>query len=123
MMGGQPTPGIGWAAGVERLCLVLPDGAPPSVQLAVIPLGEACERACFQLVQTLRAQGVSAELLTQGAVGKRLKRASERLGADFAAVMGEEELNQGTVNIKNLSTGQQSPVAIGSVNTFLAGQR
>ncbi len=112
-MGGPDIPGVGWAAGVERLALLmdeagvaLPGKSPP---VAVIPLGEAMGEAALALAEELRDGGIAAEIIARGNIGKALKKA-DALGARFAVMLGPDELAQGTVGLKNLRTGEQASV-------------
>lgn len=112
-MGGPEIPGVGWAAGIERLALLLeakgqkPEEAKP---LAVaIPLSDMEDKAAFGLVEALRKQNMRAEMLPPGAIGKRLKKA-DKLGARYALVLGETEVSNGTVTLRDLKEGTQKTV-------------
>src|SRR6185437_378446 len=71
-MGGPQTPGIGWAAGIERLAMLLPELAPAKRPLAVIPVGDGEERAAELLTAELRRAGFSVDLGYGGNMGKRM---------------------------------------------------
>src|SRR3546814_12036483 len=75
MMGGSQTPGVGWAAGIERLAMLLRN--PPAARrpIAVVPVGEAAATAALQLAVELRGAGHVVELGYGGNLGKRMKRA------------------------------------------------
>ena len=106
-LGGPSTPAIGWAMGMERLVLLLSQmsgspALPPSPDLYVVSRGEAPEAAALVLARGLRLLGLHVELDSSGAAfAKQFKRA-DRSGADWAAVLGEEELAAGVVQIKPL---------------------
>ena len=106
-LGGPSTPAIGWAMGMERLVLLLAQmsgspALPPSPDLYVVSRGEAPEAAALVLARGLRLLGLHVELDSSGAAfAKQFKRA-DRSGADWAAVLGEEELAAGVVQIKPL---------------------
>lgn len=107
MFGGPDTACIGWAAGVERLVGLQGDElefAAPTV--AVVPFGEAAEAEAWKLAQQLRAEGVVTEIGYKGNGKKRMEKAA-KLGAQFAFILGEEELQQGLVTVKNLTNGEQ----------------
>jgi histidyl-tRNA synthetase len=109
-MGGPDTPGIGWAAGVERLAMLL-DAAPPVARpVAVVPIGAAVEPAALRLAEELRAAGLIAEMEFRGKPGQRLKRAVQR-GARHAVLLGEDELARGTVVLRDLERGEQAELA------------
>jgi histidyl-tRNA synthetase len=123
LMGGADTPGIGFAAGVERLvglreALGLAPAAQLAAQIAVIPVQESTEAAAWELVETLRQEGLPVEIAYHGNTGKRLKRA-DKLGCRFALLMGEEELAKGSVMVKNLADGTQVAVARAELVTWL----
>ena len=114
-LGGPAVPGIGFASGVERLALLLSQqgkeaAAKPVVFLA--PLGEAEGARADQLAQQLRAAGIAAEVNFRKAnPGNQLKRA-DALGARFALVLGELELQTDRAKLKELKTGAQHEVAL-----------
>lgn len=125
MMGGQPNPGIGWAAGVERLCLLLEtlDKLPKQEgrSVAVIPMSSEQQGEALQLLQTLRGAGITAEMGYRGNAGKRMKKANNS-GAAFAAMIGEDEAASGTVTIKNFAEGTQESIANAEVTAYLKQQ-
>jgi histidyl-tRNA synthetase len=109
-MGGPDTPGIGWAAGIERLAMLLaatPDAPRP---IAVVPIGDALTIPAMQLAEELRAAGHHVELGFRGKVGQRLKRAAQQ-NARYALLLGEDELAKGTAVLRDLDRGEQETVA------------
>jgi histidyl-tRNA synthetase len=109
-MGGPATPGIGWAAGVERLAMLL-EGAPATPRpVAVVPIGEGATLAALQLAEELRGTGHHVEFGLRGKVGQRLKRAAQQ-NARYAVLLGEDELARGTVVVRDLDRGEQEAVA------------
>ncbi|MCP9830056.1 histidine--tRNA ligase [Synechococcus sp. HJ21-Hayes] len=104
-LGGDPTPAIGWALGMERLVLLLAQGEAnpaPAPDLYLVNRGEAAEAAASVLARQLRRSGLSVELDASGsAFGKQFKRAN-RSGATWAAVLGEGELERGVVLLQPL---------------------
>ena len=110
-MGGPPTPAVGWAAGIERLSMLLAEsGAAPSA-IAVIPVGEAGEAAAIGVLQSLRAAGLRAEMAYRGNLKRRMERAN-RIGARAAVILGEDEAARGVSQLKHLDTGVQEEVAL-----------
>jgi histidyl-tRNA synthetase len=118
-MGGPPTPAVGWAAGVERLAMLLsePPAAPRPV--AVVPVGEAVEGAALEVLQALRRAGIRAEMAYRGNLRRRLERAN-RIGARAAVILGSEEVTRGVAQLKDLGTGAQSEVPIAELAARLA---
>jgi histidyl-tRNA synthetase len=104
-LGGDPTPAIGWALGMERLVLLLAQGQAnpaPAPDLYLVNRGEAASAAALVLARQLRRSGFSVELDASGsAFGKQFKRAN-RSGATWAAVLGEGELERGVVLLQPL---------------------
>jgi histidyl-tRNA synthetase len=116
-LGGPEVPGIGFAAGVERMALLLAlrgkeSAAHPLVFIA--PLGDAEAARADELAQQLRAAGLSAEVSFRKAnPGNQLKRA-DALGARFALVLGDAELKAGRAKLKELKSGAQHDVSLAS---------
>ncbi len=108
-LGGPATPGVGWAAGIERLGLLL-DGTPPApTPVALVPIGPAAEREAVALAGELRRAGIAVDLAFKGKPGQRMKRA-DRIGAADAVVFGDDELATGRLLVRDLATGEQRPV-------------
>lgn len=109
-LGGPDTPAIGWAIGLERLTILLRQLAvsPASaMDLYVVSRGEAAERVALKMAQALRQEGLAVEMdLSGAAFGKQFKRA-DRSGAVACLILGEAEAQQGTVQLKWLTTGEQ----------------
>jgi histidyl-tRNA synthetase len=121
-MGGPPTPSVGWAAGVERLALLVEAAelTPPAPRpVAVIPVGEAAEAVAINVLQSLREHGVVAEIAYKGNMKRRMERAN-RINAGAAVILGEEELAEGKVVVRNLDKGSQKRVAMEDLLRTLA---
>jgi histidyl-tRNA synthetase len=117
-LGGPHTPAVGWAAGIERLAMMI--GAPKrEVPVAVIvPLGERAEAVGQHLVADLRRSGIAVEMAYRGNMKKRLSRANDS-GAGFALIIGDVELDSGEVQLKDLATGEQQSVAFDRIPEVL----
>jgi len=111
-MGGPATPGIGWAAGVERLSMLVGAKSSSVRPVAIIPMGD--ELAAFVVAETLRAAGVTVQLGYSGNMKKRMDRAN-KANARFALILGEDEAARGAVTVKDLDAGTQEEVALVSV--------
>ena len=107
MLGGPPVPGVGWAAGVERLAMLLGDVETAVPRVAVMPMDGDAESAAFALAEQLREAGIAVDLPTGGAIGKRLKKA-DRAGVTHAVIMGSDEVANGTVQLRDLAAGSQA---------------
>ena len=118
-MGGPPTPCVGWAAGIERLSMLLA-GAPAAPRpVAVIPVGDAAEGAALDMVQALRRAGIVAEIAYRGNLKRRMERAN-RIGARAAVILGEEEIAAGMAQLRDLDAGTQEKVPLAEVPGRLA---
>ena len=105
-LGGPATAAVGWALGMERLAILLAQGAQtPAAEVAeiyVVSRGEQAEAQALQLAVQLRRAGRRVELdLSAAAFGKQFKRA-DRSGAHWAVVIGESEASEGVVLLKDL---------------------
>ncbi|MAF95980.1 MAG: histidine--tRNA ligase [Rhodospirillaceae bacterium] len=121
-MGGPPTPGTGWAAGVERLALMITEPPGPARPVAVVPVGEAAEAEALSLTQKLRQAGFTADLGFSGNLKKRLKGAN-KAGAAAAVIIGEDELAKGAATVRDMETGEQTEVKLSALEDHLARYR
>jgi histidyl-tRNA synthetase len=124
LMGGPDTPGIGWAAGIERLLALMEAtgasfGAESAKPIAVIPIDEAQEKDALILAQSLRNQGFVVELLTRGNMGKKMKRA-DKIGARFALMLGDSEIKSNQVTVKKPADGSQQTLPAHELKKLLA---
>jgi histidyl-tRNA synthetase len=110
-LGGPQTPAVGWAAGIERLGMLIdaPEAERPRVVL--IPLGERAEVAAEGIVAGLRRQGVATDMAYRGNMKKRLSRANAS-GAAYALILGDDELDHGQAQLKDLASGEQRAVSL-----------
>jgi histidyl-tRNA synthetase len=118
-MGGPETPGIGWAAGVERLSLLLDDGAEAKRPIAVIPVGGKAESEAMVVTEMLRKKGYRVDLGYSGNLKKRMKRAN-RLNAVAAVLLGEDELTRNVGTLRNMDSGEQKEVSLETLEDHLA---
>ena len=114
-MGGPATPAVGWAAGVERLSMLIEDLPAAVASVAVVPVDEAAEGVALGVLQRLRAGGVRAEIGHRGNLKKRLERAN-RAGAEAAVLVGAD----GALQVKTLATGMQEAVAPDTLVAYLS---
>jgi histidyl-tRNA synthetase len=117
-LGGPHTPAVGWAAGIERLAMMI--GAPPPEQpvAVIVPMGERAEVAGQRLLADLRRAGIAVDMAYRGNMKKRLSRANA-VGAAHALIIGDVELDSGEVQLKNLSTGEQRCVSFDQIEKAL----
>ena len=102
-LGGDDTPAVGWAMGMERLNSLLPPVEPEKLDAYIVSNSSA---DAFALAEELRAAGKNVEFdLTNKNFTKQLEKASK--AADFALILGEDEIKSGTVSVKDLKTSKQ----------------
>lgn len=116
-LGGKPTPGVGFAAGIERLIMVLDKLGKAKYEhsgpvLFIAALDERSREWAFAQCSELRARGISAELDYLDRSVKAQLREANRLNAKFVVVIGEDELQSGSAKLKNMSTGEESAISI-----------
>ncbi|CAH0312979.1 histidine--tRNA ligase [Roseomonas sp. CECT 9278] len=108
-MGGPATPSVGWAAGMERLAMLLPEAPEAPRAVAVIPAGDAAEGPAIEVLRELRAAGVAAEIGYRGNLKRRMERANKS-GAFAAVIIGDAEIAEGNVVVRDLLEGTQDKV-------------
>jgi histidyl-tRNA synthetase len=119
-IGGPAFPGVGWALGVDRTVLALraegrePD-PPASCAVFAVPLGAAAKDRLLLVVNALRDKGVAADIAFGDRGLKGAMKAADRSGATLAIVAGDRDLDAGVVQVKDLRTGEQEPVALDDV--------
>jgi histidyl-tRNA synthetase len=121
-MGGPPTAGTGWAAGVERLMMLVEDPDQGPRPLAVVPQGAEHVDEAFVIVQRLRRAGLAADLGYSGNLGKRMKRAN-RIDARACVILGADEIARGMVTIRDMDTGEQREVVLEDIEDHLGRYR
>jgi len=127
LIGGRPTPGIGFATGIERILLSLEEEgvAVPSsytMQVYVAAMGEGGQSQALPLTQRLRAAGISTAVGTPGRSLKAKLRAANESGARFALVLGDDEVAQGTVQVKDLAERQEAVIPLSETLPYLRGR-
>ena len=120
-LGGPETPAVGWAAGIERLAMLIDAPAPPALDVAIIPLGDAAETAGLGLLAGLRRAGLAADMAFKGNMKKRMAKADAG-GARFAVIVGDDELARGVAAVKDLRSGEQIEVAVERLVETLRGR-
>ncbi|HEV2334893.1 MAG TPA: histidine--tRNA ligase [Stellaceae bacterium] len=114
LMGGPSMPGVGWAAGIERLAMLIAEPPSPPRPVALVPIGEEAEAFALRLVEDLRDLGLAVDLGYSGNLQRRMRRAN-RIGARAAVLLGEDELANGVATVRDLDSGEQSEVALGDL--------
>jgi len=121
-IGGPRVPGIGFAIGVERLILLLPEKAETTRrQVFLAALGEAPRKKAFRLAQELRQADIRVELDYEGRSLKSQMRKADKMRSPYVVIMGEEELKGNRVILRDMATKAQENLALGEVLDRLQG--
>ncbi|MDH6291801.1 histidine--tRNA ligase [Rhodococcus sp. NM-2] len=119
-LGGQPLSGIGFGLGVDRTVLALAAegktaGSTARCEVFGVPLGDEAKAKLVVIAQQLRAEGIRVDLAYGNRGVKGAMKAADRSGAALALVLGDRDIADGTVGIKNLATGDQESVSSADV--------
>jgi histidyl-tRNA synthetase len=127
MLGGPPTSGFGFALGLDRFVLAMPDEAAANFWdrplLSIIPLGEEALDKAMNLAGRLRHMGIRCHLDHEPRSLKAHLRNANRLEAAFSLIIGENELLQGRYQLKNMQDGNQLNLGETELVDFLVGSR
>jgi len=118
-MGGPPTPGIGWAGGIERLAMLTTDYPEASPVVSLVPVGPAAEKQALPLADSLRRAGIAVDLGLSGNLKRRMQQAN-RIGARAAVLLGEDELAKAVATVRDMESGEQREVPIDRLAAALA---
>ncbi|HEX9614859.1 MAG TPA: histidine--tRNA ligase [Bacteroidota bacterium] len=123
-LGGKPTPGTGFAAGMERMMMVLEKKGeavePLKPKVYLIGLDESSRSWAFVKACELRAKGIPAETDYLGRSVKAQMRDANRQNADYVVVVGEQELKSGQAKLKNMKSGEELAVALEALGQSLS---
>jgi histidyl-tRNA synthetase len=109
MMGGPVLPGVGWAAGIERLAMLIAEPPAAARPVAIVPIGEAAELPALMIAEVLRQYGHVVDLGYSGNLTRRMRRAA-RVNARAAVLIGENEIARNIVALRDLDSGEQTEV-------------
>jgi len=122
-LGGPDVPAFGWAIGLDRLAMVLQQirgEAPHAAPALLIPLGERATAAAFKLARQLWDAGLALQLETRGGALKKAMATANRTGVRTVLILGDGELDGGTVTVKHMATGEQESWPLAEVEARLA---
>ena len=124
---GPPTPGIGFAAGMERMVLNLkrqevPVPEEPSVRAVVAYLGDEAKMTAISLASELRSNGIGAILAPAGRSLRSQMRYANSLGIPYTLILGEDEMKNGSVILRDMAQGEQREVPLKGVAGELDNQ-
>ena len=109
-LGGPHTPAIGWAAGIERLAMLIDAPVVEHPDAVLVPMGEKAEQLATHLLVELRRQGIASDMAFRGNMKKRMARA-DAAGARYAVIIGDSEVEAGAAQVKDLRSGKQEAIA------------
>ncbi|MCI8336729.1 MAG: histidine--tRNA ligase [Peptococcaceae bacterium] len=126
-LGGPETPGVGFAAGLERVLVALDQQgveipASSHTQVYLASLGSSADLKAFQLLQELRKTGIIAEKDLLGRSLKAQMKYADKLQADYVLLLGEEELAQNICMVRQMGKSEQAPVDLDNIVLFLKEQ-
>ncbi len=127
-LGGPDVPAFGWAIGLDRLAMVLQQikteaDAPSRVtSTLLIPLGDRAATAALQLARTIWDAGLALQLETRGGALKKAMASANRMGIQTVLILGDGELDSGTITVKHMASGEQESWPLGAVAARLAAQ-
>jgi len=115
--GGKPTPGLGFAVGIERILLTLEAqgifvGSVPAPDVFVAAVDGETRAAAFSIAQMLRDAGISAELDHQGRSLKSQFKLADKLGVFWVVVLGPDELASGNVTLRSMETREERHIPV-----------
>lgn len=118
-MGGPKVPAVGWALGAERVALASNFEEQKTKKIFVVSVEESANNYAFNVLQTLRENGLIAE---GGLFDKNLKaqmKQANKINANYALIIGGNEVAKNTVVLKNLTSGEQKEIALNDLLTVL----
>lgn len=127
-LGGKTTPAVGFAAGIERLLMVMEQSGveipqPPAPTVYIAGMDGECRQKAFALVSALRANGIVAEIDHMERSVKAQFKYADKIGAKYVAVIGGNELLEGKANVKRMETGESESVAFEDIVTYFKDNR
>ena len=112
MLGGAEMPGVGWAAGVERLALMIEGEYINRPDLVLMAVSEKLEHLLLPIMKKIVDEDLKVEILYSGNMSKKFKSAN-KINASYAIILGEEELSQNIIKLKNLISGSEKYISLG----------
>ncbi|MEW9121284.1 MAG: histidine--tRNA ligase [Thermotaleaceae bacterium] len=119
-LGGPATPGVGFAMGVERLLLTLQNNnieipKPKGIDIFIATIGENASKEAVKLLHKLRLEGIAADKDHMNRSLKAQFKYADKLHAAYTIVIGDDELDKDSVQLKNMETGQQEEIKLSTI--------
>ena len=118
ILGGPYIPGVGWAAGIERLALMVNSKFTNKIDVVLMGQNENINYLLLPIMKKLIKKGIKSEIIYAGNLSKKFKRAN-KLEASYAIILGEEETSKNLLKFKDLSTGNEKLSNLDQVITEL----
>lgn len=121
-LGGKPTSGVGFAAGIERICILLEEqkeNLKPHVDLFLVNPDESGKIKCMQICNELRERGVRAEMDIQGKSFKAQMKRANKVRSRFVLIIGQNEIDNNLVILKDMNEGTQEEILLTQLDTEL----
>ena len=123
-VGGPPIPGVGFGLGIERLLMLMEANGveipqPDQLEVFIAVMGDRAKAFGLKLLHDLRQQGVKAEMDTLGRNIKGQFKYADRIGAKYTVVIGDNELDEGAVSVKEMATSEQKLVKLSDLTLEL----
>lgn len=125
-LGGAKAPGIGFAMGIERLLLLMENTSveipnDQKVKIYLAPMGEKAGEIAFGLVSQLRSKGVTADIDHMARGIKAQFKYADKIGAEYVGVLGDSEIADGVIKVKNMADGSETPVQLDKLCDYVLG--
>ena len=114
MLGGPDVPGVGWAAGVERLALMVESKFINKIEVVLMGQSESFNYLLLPILKKLTQNGIKSEIIYTGNMSKKFKRAN-KLKASYAIILGEEEVSKKVLKFKDLTSGKEELLKLSEV--------
>tara|TARA_Y100000589_G_scaffold313628_1_gene335142 strand:- start:10368 stop:11624 length:1257 start_codon:yes stop_codon:yes gene_type:complete len=119
-MGGDDTPGIGWAGGLERLGLLIPEVDDLKRPVCLLSINNSSDNLISKLAYELRNSGFIVSVIRGGNISKSINK-SNKINSKYVVIVGEEELKSGLFPVKDLDSSKQNNIKLGEICNFLKG--
>ncbi len=120
-LGGVPTPAVGFAIGLERVILALPESALPTQDpwVFVAAFGEKGREAGNTLMDSIRSHHMKADTDYNASILKALLRSADRLNAPYVVIIGDDEVANNQVILRNMATKEQEILALDTASSAI----
>ena len=124
VLGGKPTPAIGYAVGLERVLLALPESMVPSQKpwLFIASFGSSGSQVGLTLLDALRSVGIIADTDHNASNLKTLLRSADRLAAPYVLIIGDDEVSRNELILRNMKTKEQETIPLATATSILKGR-